>query len=81
MTANGFDHVTKISCSGEDYAEWRLYVNSVLIETKRGGFNVEFQWDNPLSITSTNVLDVKVLHKITWDSLTFDSTIYGFNGV
>ena len=82
MTANGFDHVTRISCSGDDYATWRLYINTVLVETKKAnGYEVEFQWDNPLSLTSGNVLDVKVEHGLTGEQLSFDATIYGFNGV
>ena len=79
MTANGFDHVTKISCSGQESALWQLFINSVLVDTKRGGLNIEFVWANPLSLTATNVLDVKVTHFYTGETPTFDATIYGFS--
>lgn len=79
MTANGYDHVTKISCSGEESAKWQLFVNSVLVDTKRGGLNISFEFSNPLYLTATNVLDVKVTHYYTGATPTFDATIYGFS--
>ena len=79
MTANGYDHVTKISCSGDESAKWQLFVNSVLVDTKRGGLNMEFQFSNPLYLAATNVLDVKVTHYYTGETPTFDATIYGFS--
>jgi len=79
MTANGYDHVTRISCSGQESAKWQLFINSVLIETKRGGLNVEFNFRNPMVLTATNVLDVKMTHYYTGETPTFDATIYGFS--
>lgn len=79
LVANGYDHVTKISCSGDESAKWQLFVNSVLSDTKRGGLNIDFEFTNPLYLAATNVLDVKVTHYYTGETPTFDATIYGFS--
>jgi len=79
MTANGYDHVTQISCSGQESAKWQLFINSVLVDTKRGGLNIEFRFVNPLYIAATSVLDVKMTHYVTGETPTFDATIYGFS--
>ena len=82
MTANGFDHITKISCKGDDYAIWTLFVNSVQFDTiKLSKYSVDFQWDNPLEFAAGNIIDVKVEHGLTGQQLAFDATIYGFSGV
>lgn len=79
LTANGYDHITKISCSGDESAKWQLFINTVLVDTKRGGLNVEFLFSNPLFLSPTTVLDVKMTHYVTGETPTFDATIYGFS--
>lgn len=68
--------VTRISCSGTDYAKFSLVLNTVTIEYQRSGpsRNIEF---GPLKLSATDVLDVKVEHFITGDTANFESTIYG----
>jgi hypothetical protein len=82
LTANGTRNLTHISCSGDAYAEWRLYVNTVKVETKRSGggfgYNTEFTWRNPISLTTGTVVDVKVIHYYNGETATFNATAYGF---
>jgi len=80
LTANGIRNMTHVSCSGDAYAEWRLYINSVLVETRRTGpsYNVEFVWRNPMSLITGTVIDIKVVHHYVSETATFNSAIYGF---
>lgn len=80
MVANGYDHVTKVSCSGQVPARWQLYIDSVLAETIRGGRNVEFIFKNPFLLETAKVLDIKVTHYHAGETPIFDATIYGFKG-
>ena len=70
--------IMRISCSGQDYAKYELFIDTVLIETKRSGQkrNVDFNFTSGLLLNNTQVLDVKVTHFFTGDSLDFESTIY-----
>jgi len=60
----GTIHVTEISCTGEDYAKFQVFVDTTLIETKRSGPDrdaiFEYLW--PLKLLNGQVLDVKVIH-------------------
>lgn len=79
LTDSSNNHkVSKITCSGEDYAVYRLYIDTELIETKRSGPNrsLEFKFDYPLLLEINQILDVKVEHFITGENLSFESTIY-----
>ena len=80
LTANGTRNLTHISCSGDAYAEWRLYINTVKVETQRTGpsYNTEFRWRNPISLATGTVVDIKVIHYYNGETATFDSTMYGF---
>ena len=80
LVANGVNRVTKISCSGDDYAKFTLFINTVLKDTRRSGpeRNTDFTFESPLTLTSGDVLDVKVEHFLTTDLLGFEATIYGF---
>ena len=79
-TAPSAKKISKISMSGTDYAKFQLFLNTVLIDTKRSGpeRSVDFNFDNPLALASSDVLDVKVTHYATGVLADFESTIYGY---
>jgi len=72
--------ISKISVSGTDYAKFQLFLNAVLFETKRSGpeRSLDFNFDNPLALSSGDILDVKVTHYATGLLADFESTIYGY---
>ena len=80
LTANGVNRVTKVSCSGDDYAKFTLFINTALKDTRRSGTdrNTDFTFESPLTLTAGDVLDVKVEHYHVGDTLNFEATIYGF---
>jgi hypothetical protein len=80
LTANGINMITMISCSGDSYAKWQMYINNTLKETQRSGpdRNIRFYFSHPYTINAGDVVDVKVTHYYTGDTLNFESTIYGF---
>ena len=80
LVANGINMMTVINVSGDDYAKYRLYVNTVLKETIRTGpeRNGRFYFVHPYTIEAGDVVDVKVTHYHTGDTLNFEATIYGF---
>lgn len=71
--------LTRISVSGTDYGKFQLFKNTVLIETKRSSpeRSVDFLFTSPLSLASSDILDVKVTHYATGVLADFESTIYG----
>jgi len=72
-------YLTKITCSGEENARWELYINSVLIETKRTtDRNVEFEWNIPLKILDTEGITVKAIHYGPGTNATLNATVFGF---
>lgn len=81
LVANGVNRVTKISCSGEDYAKFQLFLNTVLKDTRRSGpdRNIDFTFESPLTLLAGDVLDVKVTHYYTGDTVAFEATIYGYS--
>lgn len=83
LTANGINMVVVIPCSGQDYAKWQLFVNSTLKQTMRSGpsRNVSFYFNHPYTIDAGDVMDVKVTHYFTGETLDFEATIYGFKYV
>lgn len=78
-TAGAATRVTRISVSGTDYAKFQIFLNTVLIETKRSGpdRSLDFTFVAPLGLASGNVLDVKVTHYAPGVLADFESTIYG----
>ena len=68
--------ITKISCSGTDYAKFELYKNSGLLETLRSGPDRNIQF-GPLSIVENDIIEVKVIHYVIGDTNNFEATIYG----
>jgi len=76
-----FNNIALISCSGQDYAKYYLTLNTVDIDIRRSGpeRNVEFDFkSNPLGLSSGDIVDIKVEHFFTGESLDFEATIYGY---
>lgn len=71
--------ITRIGCSGTVYAKFQLFVNTNLTETKRSGpyRSIDFNFDRPLSMSSGDVIDIKVTHYNTSITADFEATIYG----
>jgi hypothetical protein len=80
LIANGANRIAMISCSGSGYAKFTVYINSVLKETKRSGpdRNVVFNYNHPLTLTTGDVVDIKVEHYNVGSLEDFEATIFGF---
>lgn len=77
LTATQNHNIFRISCSGDVYAKYQLYVNSDLIETKRiGNRDIDFIFNTPLQVLNGQILDVKVTHYYIGKTVNFDATIY-----
>jgi hypothetical protein len=78
-TAPSTKGITRISVSGTEYAKYQLFKNTNLIETKRTGpdRSTDFIFSSPLAMSSGDVLDVKVIHFYTGNTLDVESSIYG----
>jgi len=80
LVANGVRFVTKVICSGQENAKWELYIDSVIVATKRGAYTTEFDFlATPYRIDDGSAMDVKVTHAGT--SADFDASIVGFDKV
>lgn len=78
-TAVAATRITRIAVSGTDYAKFQIFLNTVLIETRRSGpdRNLDFAFDVPFGLDAADVLDVKVTHYATGNLADFESTVYG----
>lgn len=78
-TAPADKAITKISVSGTEYAKFQLFKNTALIDTKRTGpdRSTEFVFINPLNMNSGDILDVKVTHFVTTNTIDAEASIYG----
>lgn len=78
-TAASDTRLTRISVSGTDYAKFQIFLNTVLIETKRSGpdRSLDFAFTAPLGLVAGQILDVKVTHYAPGVLADFESTIYG----
>jgi hypothetical protein len=78
-TAPSDKQVSSVTVSGTVYAKFQLFLNTILIETRRGGpeRTLVFEFNNPLVLNSGDVLDVKVTHYQTGLTAEFESTVYG----
>jgi len=79
FTATGDQSVSRIGGSGTFPAEYRLTLNAVDIEIQRSGpdYKVNFEFDGPLSLSTGDILDVKVTHLDPNNTRDFQATIYG----
>lgn len=78
-TAVSATRLTRIGVSGTDYAKFQIFLNTVLIETRRTGPDrtLDFAFTSPLSLAPGQILDVKVTHYAPGVLADFESTIYG----
>lgn len=79
FTAGAPTKITRISCSGTVYAKFQLFKNTVLIETVRSGPDrtIFIQFKAPLSLNTSDILDVKTTHYVVSALESFEATIYG----
>ncbi len=73
-------NITRISCSGQESGKWQMFIDTVLIETRRAtqGLDIQFTFVNRLGLSTGAVVDVKVTHEYTGETPDFEATIYGF---
>ena len=74
-------NISIVSVSGEDYAKFTLVINGSDIDVRRSGpqRNVQFDYtSNPLKTNTGDVIDIKVEHFFTGDTLDFEATIFGY---
>lgn len=78
-TAASAKRITRISCSGTIYGTYQLFLNTSLIETKRSSplRSIDFKFESPLALATSDILDVKVTHQYTGHTEDFNSTVYG----
>lgn len=78
-TAPSDKSITKISVSGTEYAKFQLFKNTALIDTKRSGpeRSIEFVFINPLVMNPGDILDVKVTHFNSSNSIDVEASVYG----
>ena len=79
LPANGIKYITKILCSGEESARWEVYIDSVLKATQRTiDRNVAFDFNLPLKILATEVVDIKAIHFGPGTTSDLNATIFGY---
>lgn len=81
LTYTAIDEIrlTRISVSGTVYAKFQIFLDTVLLETKRSGpdRSLDFNFDVPLGMDAGQVLDIKVTHYGPGILGDFESTVYG----
>lgn len=77
-TATGSDVVSRVIASGEDYAKFTIVLNTVIKATARSGPDRNVIFDLNLGLSAADVLDVKVEHFHTGDTLDFEASILGY---
>ena len=79
-TATAEENIGVITASGEDYAKFQFFIDTVLKGTLRSGpdRNVIWTFPFPLALDDTQVLDIKVTHFHTGDTLDFEAALYAF---
>lgn len=81
VSATKDNNIALIQCSGQGTAKWQFFIDTVLKGTKRasgGDFNTEWNFAFPLALDASSVLDVKVTHFHTGESLDFEVGMYAF---
>lgn len=78
-TAATATRLTRIAVSGTDYAKFQIFLDTVLVETRRSGpdRSLDFTFTAPLGMDAGQILDVKVTHYAPGVLADFESTIYG----
>jgi hypothetical protein len=80
FTAIATTNIALLTASGQDYAKYDLFVDSVQIGTKRSGpsRNVEWSFQMPLALDIASVLQIKVTHFYTAETVDFEAGMYAF---
>lgn len=77
--SNGEKYITKIICTGVVNARWDVYIDSVLMMTKRTtDRTVDFDFSTPLKIAAASVVDVKATHHGPDLTADFQACILGY---
>lgn len=78
LNASTIHKIARISCSGEDYAKYQIFIDNILKETRRSSpeRTIDFIFNPTLLLNNGQILDVKVTHYYTGDLSSFESTIY-----
>lgn len=78
-TAPAAMKITRVSAGGTSYAKFQLFLNTILIETRRTGPEriTDFAFESPLNMANGDILDVKVTHYSTGFASDFEATVYG----
>lgn len=78
-TATAERRITRMSVSGTTYAKYQIFLDTVLVETKRSGpdRSLDFTFNSAFGMDVGQVLDVKVTHYGVGVLADFESTIYG----
>lgn len=80
LPANGTKYVTQIICSGEDNGYWEVYIDSVRKFSQRTtDRTVVWNFNTPLKITPTQVLDVKVTLHGSGTTATCEASLLGYS--
>ena len=72
--------ITRIECSGHDYAKFTIEIDTAIKFTKRSGPSRDAEWDfvSPLKILAGQIVDVRVEHFYTGDVGDYDATVLGY---
>ena len=68
FTATSFGHLTQVSASGDNKAEYYIYVNGVLMDKRRSyytDYNVMFDLGRGIPYGVNNIIQIRVLHNAT----------------
>ena len=71
--------LSHVTVSGTLYAKYTLYLNTSVLEVRRGGPDrtLVFEFPRPYKLLTADILDVKVEHFNTGATADFESTVYG----
>jgi hypothetical protein len=75
----GGKRISKIEAGGTLYAKYQMFINTVLVATRRSGPDryVVFDFSSPYSLAASDILDVKVTHYNTGTAGDFESSVFG----
>ena len=81
-TSLGLENIILIVGSGQGNAKYQFFIDTVLKGTLRtggsGGLNALWTFPMPLALDTGQVLDVKVTHFHTGETLDFEAGVYAF---
>lgn len=79
FTAAAATKITRIGVSGSEYGKFQLFLNTVLIETRRTSpeRSTDFLFNSPFALAASDILDVKVTQYATGTQSDYEATVYG----